>query len=211
VSSRTQDRSNLHRRATRRWTVGRYAFETGKPSFWPPGPTPAPSQGGARGGPPPPPRRGMAASLRSSLVPWRWGSPEEASEKKTRPLSTRPLSACFQQAAVPWSLKVGWAFRDSGVALATSTSIRELPATNHKLIGNVIGWSSRRIFCEDGSDFDECLAVGHGSAGLPENLASKSGPVCESLAELIPAPAHGASGGGAWCPSWGLPAAEVDP
>jgi hypothetical protein len=52
----------------------------------------------------------------------------------------------------------------------------------------LIGWSSRRIFCEDGSDFYECLAVGHGSAGLPENLASKSGPVCESFVEPIPAP-----------------------
>jgi hypothetical protein len=73
---------------------------------------------------------------------------------------------------------------DLGINLASCHKHLNSRASGDKLIG----WSSRRIFCEDGSDFDERLAVGNESAGLPENLASKSGPVCESLAELIPAP-----------------------
>jgi hypothetical protein len=104
------------------------------PSSFPPPPTPAPkparplfglqapSQSRARAvraEAPRPSRRGMTASLRSSLVPWRWGSEGASGGKKSRPLSTRPLSACFQQAAVLWPLKAGWNFRDSGVALTS--------------------------------------------------------------------------------------------
>jgi hypothetical protein len=42
-------------------------------------------------------------------------------------LSTRPLSACFQQAAVPWSLKAGLYFRDSGVVLLAFTIPKSEP------------------------------------------------------------------------------------